>query len=514
MFKKRSVTKFAPIFGLSNKKSSLFVANYWYVSKRNYAIGNQSKQTASSIIKPVTDTKQTSSSEAPNYQKDRKEIVVETLPNGAVLATTETSTPQANISLFVRNAGTRTETVDTLGYSHLLKHLGFTRTLNRSPVRLAREFELASSQYSVSVEREVVSFKADLLSDDCLDIYTLLLDVLRPKLREYVIRESGYNVTDELHALEHCHATKVWELLHKTAFRGTGLGNPLYCPSERIPNFEFTPLENFEKFILERYMPEDLVIVSSGISPSVAKEMIAETFDDLDDKETDGDWTPPVRDPASTLPSKYHGGETLVYSEDGHHNQFALAFEGVSLSDKDWYAAQVLTKIIGKGTVAPLVGPGCNGLSSSLLSKHLFDDGSVHEFTAFSQSYSDTGIFGVYANTKPKATNEVVKKITGALNGLKNKVDAADLKRGIKQTQVAWLKQAESQSGFSDFVGRQIISGVKQPLNPLQFIKQFEVKEDDIKRVAKRILSSSPTLAVVGDLVNVPYVGDIKKSLA
>jgi len=381
-----------------------------------------------------------------------------------------------------------------------------------------------SSQYTSTLNRENVQLSSDFVYTHTPDIVTLLLDALRPKLREYIVHEIAGKVKQELNDLHTDPKKTLWEMLHKKAFRGANLGNSLFCPDDRIDEVQHLNLEKLEQFILERYVPENVVIVAAGVPHERAKRAVVDTYNELGKlaDPTPENWQAPVRDPVSSLAAKYYGGEDFCTGHLHSNNYFALGFEGVSSSDKDWYALQVLVRLLGKGTSASLVGPGHNG-NASLLGKNLVtnnSDKNVEEITAFEASYSDAGLFGVYGEVKDhhhdhnKATGNAIKTVTELLGDLKNKVDENELNRAIKQTKVCWLKSAETPRGLSDFIGKQILSGVQHPLNPDKFINKFDnISAADIQRVVKRVTASNPTLAVIGDFVNVPTIGDVRKIL-
>eukprot|EP01090_Pellita_catalonica_P021498 TRINITY_DN806_c0_g1_i1.p1 TRINITY_DN806_c0_g1~~TRINITY_DN806_c0_g1_i1.p1 ORF type:complete len:503 (+),score=81.06 TRINITY_DN806_c0_g1_i1:49-1557(+) len=439
------------------------------------------------------------------------EIEAGTTPTGIKVFAVDTPYPQANVSLFVKNAGTRTENADTLGYSHLFKHLAFTRTDFRSPVRVVREMQMATERYESSVDREYHCYSADTYSENHSDALSIIFDTMRPLLREYVITDSaGFMKADSIRA-ESDAKTVVWEALHRVAYRGTGLGNPLFCPSNFVDTVADRSVYKFEEFILDRFELDNFVLVGTGVDA----EELTDTALFLTEELREYSPLPPAGyvapEPLKFSNARFTGGEYFEYST--RHDAIGLAFEGVAQSSKDAHVLEIITNILGGGSQASLLGPGRNGASTILSAGLIKDNGAVREVSAFNQNYADSGIFGVYAEAKRGTATEAIQGIVAGLRKLSS-VGAEEVKRAVTKVQVNTQSVVDSPAAYSQFIGKQAIAGKPQSLKEYT-ASLGKVTAADVKRVAKKILSSDPVVVVSGGLTdNLPVSSEIKANLS
>ncbi len=94
-------------------------------------------------------------------------------------------------------------------------------------------------------------------------------------------------------------------------------------------------------------------------------------------------------------PAAYVGGE---YRQAASNDTYlAVGYEGVGRSHADLPAVRVLEALLGSAVSrARFSAPG-DGLTSVLRKKLLDKHAHAHEASAFNFSYSDTGLFGVFA---------------------------------------------------------------------------------------------------------------------
>ena len=83
-----------------------------------------------------------------------------------------------------------------------------------------------------------------------------------------------------------------------------------------------------------------------------------------------------------------------------------LGFEGVGYRDPDFYPLSVLSTLLG------------GGMSSRLFQEVREKRGLVYSIYSFPSSYSDTGLFGIYAGTGEKEVEELVPLICDELRKL------------------------------------------------------------------------------------------------
>eukprot|EP01116_Phalansterium_solitarium_P024827 TRINITY_DN920_c0_g1_i2.p1 TRINITY_DN920_c0_g1~~TRINITY_DN920_c0_g1_i2.p1 ORF type:complete len:306 (-),score=66.66 TRINITY_DN920_c0_g1_i2:163-1080(-) len=211
-------------------------------------------------------------SEAP---QSRPVLQESKLPNGVRVVTVASQVPVAAVGVFVE-AGSRYENLENSGTFFALKSLAFTSTLNRTALRLAREFEVLGATYSAASGREQMLYSSEVQSDKVDEVVPILADVLRPRLTEWEIRDQWHSIEEESRAVQANARTFVFEQVHAEAYRNRGLGQPNYIPESNMHQ----PSESALKQIVEQYyVPNRLVVAASGgVQHEAFAELVAKSF--------------------------------------------------------------------------------------------------------------------------------------------------------------------------------------------------------------------------------------------
>jgi len=226
--------------------------------------------------------------------------------------------------------------------------------------------------------------------------------------------------------------------------------------------------------------------------------------------ETPTTFTNTSASPAKVEPSKYTGGEVRV--PGGGNTHIALAFEGVAAKEqKDSVALAVLARLLGGGARVSRDGPGV-GLQSRLHANFVTQNSTVENALTFNLPYSDSGLFGVYAQVSGNiagAVDGIVSEISKVLSG----IDEAEVTRAklLLQTDLLTASRVDD----LHFLGQQVLSGATAVVTPEAYAKNVDaVTAGDVSRIARRVFGSRPTLAVVGDVSSVPSAESVRSLLA
>jgi len=188
--------------------------------------------------------------------------------------------------------------------------------------------------------------------------------------------------------------------------------------------------------------------------------------------------------------AKYHGGE-FRESRELEQVHLILGFRGVGLHDPDYYALSVLSNLLG------------GGMSSRLFQEIREKRGLVYSIYSFSLSYSDEGLFGVYAGTGENTTGELIPVLCNELNCVANTVDDDEVARSRVQLKAGLLMGMESTGARSEQLAQHILQ-FGRPLSVEELTQKVDAVDlAAIRRVAAKILSSEPTFAALGSLEQV-----------
>ena len=380
------------------------------------------------------------------------------------------------------DAGARCESVEHNGIAHLLEHMAFKGTRRRNALQIAEEIESVGGYLNAYTSREHTAFVARVLKEHVPLAVDILADILQhttmpddelEREREVVIQEIAqvHDTPDDL----------VFDLFQETAYPDQPLGRSILGTAESVGGFSRDAIAGY---MAEHYGAERMVVVAAGrVDHDALIALAGEAFDSL-----------PHRARGSVDPADYRGG-------DGRQNRnleqvhLVMGFNGVSYTDPDFYAQQVLATALG------------GGMSSRLFQEVREKRGLAYSVFSFASSYVDGGLFGIYAGAGDTHVGELVPVICGEIVKIAEAVREDELDRARAQLKAALLMSLESPSARCEQIGRQMLI-FGRPIPPAEIIERIEAVDGDaITRTTRRLIESGqPTITALGPVAGVePY---------
>lgn len=299
------------------------------------------------------------------------------------------------------------------------------------------------------------------------------------------------------------------EVLHEVAYNGSGLGNPLLCPQERIEKIDENTIR---AFMQEWYRPERMVIAGAGMPHEELVELVDKHFSSVPYVPVSApapapDWQPqhsstPRSIPAHLLPpsqpntmyktfaraassylypsslsspdattpfsplnlkSTYTGGHRFLVNPTSEFDHLYLAFEGVGIHDDDVYALATMQVLLGGGGSFSAGGPG-KGMYSRLYTHILNLYPQVDHCASFHHIYTDSSLFGLFASFVPdmdpdqgSAASQTLPHLVHQLSLLLySPIPASELQRAKNQLKSSLVMALESRSVEVEDLGRQV----------------------------------------------------------
>ncbi|KAK3166597.1 hypothetical protein QOZ80_1AG0047900 [Eleusine coracana subsp. coracana] len=430
----------------------------------------------------------------------RSPTMITTLPNGVRVASEDIPGPSACIGLFV-DCGSIYETPETTGVTHLLEKLAFKDTAHRSHLQIVQELELAGGNVGASAAREQMVYSYDTLKTYMPEAVEVLLDCVHNPLfsQDEVDRQLAL-AREEVQQLHKNPERFLMEALNLVGYSGA-LANPLIAPEDALARINSSTIQ---KFYHDNFTADRVVLAASGVEHQALLDFSEHLL---------SDWHKgsPVEKPKST----YVGGD-FRHKAESDMTHVALAFEvpGGWLEEKDATIMTVMQTLMGGGGSFSSGGPG-KGMHSRLYLRVLNKYHSVHSFSAFSNVYDNSGLFGIYLTTP---SDFVAKAVDVAISELiaiatPGEVTEVELKRAKNSTISSVLMNLESRVIVAEDIGRQLLTyGCRKPIDYfLQCMDDMTV--DDIMAFARKLLSSKPTMASCGDVDKVPAYDYVCKRL-
>lgn len=231
------------------------------------------------------------------------------------------------------------------------------------------------------MQRENTVYFAKSLNEDVPQCVDILSDILqRSKLEESAIERERDVILRESEEVEKQLEEVVFDHLHSTAYQHQPLGRTILGPRENIRDISRTELVNYIK---NNYTADRMVLVGAGGVPhEKLVEMADKHFSKLPST------TPQTG--AYLLSKKrpdFVGSDIRVRDDTIPTANIAIAVEGVSWNDDDYFTALVTQAIVGNYDKAMGNAPH----QGSKLSGFVHKNDLATSFMSFSTSYSDTG---------------------------------------------------------------------------------------------------------------------------
>ena len=235
--------------------------------------------------------------------------------------------------------------------------------------------------------------------------------------------------------------------------------------------------------------PGMLMVAAGNIAHDVLVAMAEKAFNALS-----------LHGNARTEPARYQGGEHRE-ERDLEQVHVLLGFPGFPFGDRDYYAASVVSTAFG------------GGMSSRLFQEVREKRGLAYAIYSFSHSYSDGGIFGIYAGTGENEAAELMPVLRDELRQLITGLSAEELARARAQLKAGLLMSMEGTTARCEQqASHMLIHG--RPLDPQELVGHIDaVDEDAVIRVVRRVLSGTPTLAALGPVGKLEAYGTFAERL-
>lgn len=460
----------------------------------------------------------------PSASRDA-ETKVTVLSNGLKVAS-EKKFGQYCIAGVAINSGSRLEECYPSGISHFIERSAFKSTNKyTSREHILEDLSHVGGTIDCQGSRDLMVYAVSVMNDHLERAVDLLGEtVLRPQFTAEEVKETANRISFELQdmAFDPERKVQLTEMIHRAAYGERTLGLPKICPEENLD--AITPGQMFN-FLKNHHTPDRMVLAGVGVDHDQLVEYAQKYFVD---KPASWIVNPNLasEQPQSIIRNKseYVGGMKVVEADLSNVSvgptplpnlaHFQLGFEVCPHLDLDEFVVVcVMNMLMGGGGSFSAGGPG-KGMFTRLFTNVLNQYHWVHSSAAHNSSYEDTGLFYIQSSSDPSQLRDLVDIVIREFNNIAHgPMYAAELARAKKQLiSMLWLNLEIRPVVFED-IARQVLStGYRR--QPKQLIEKIEkVTEEDIKRVASKMLSTNPSVACLGDVRNLPTLDYIKSKI-
>src|SRR6202171_6493353 len=402
-------------------------------------------------------------------------------PNGLTLLTEHMpGLRSVSLGIWVRR-GSRHETPALNGICHFIEHALFKGTERRTARQIATESDRLGGHLDAYTSHEITGFALKVVDTALPQAFDLLADMLaNPRFDQNdLTREQGV-IIEEMKMIGDTPDELLTELFHAAYFPDHSLGRPIEGTEQTVSSFDRTITAAFHSVA---YSPRNLVVAAAGnILHAQLAELAGTTFGDgRNDHEEVSEME---LSPRPAAPILIEGKNEL---EQAH---LIIAAPWPSAKSEDRYAASMLGTIIGGGT------------SSRLWQSIREERGLAYSIGAGGNTFTDVGMFTIYAGTSPGHLDQVVDLSLQELRrAVREPVTSEELQLAKEQAGASVLLSLESSSSRVGALARQeIIHGRR--ISPDEIIKWIElVTPEDAQRVAQSCFTTTTlALGALGNL--------------
>ena len=410
---------------------------------------------------------------------------VHSLKSGLTLITDYIDTVETVSVGMWNKVGARNEHESVNGVAHLLEHMAFKGTKTRSALDIAKEVEMVGGAVNAYTSREVTAYYMKVLKEDIGLSIDIISDILQnsafdPKELD---RERGV-ILQEIGMYLDTPDDVVFDKWQEVAYPNQPMGRSILGKSDIIKTISRDQVEGFMK---SYYRPEKMIFsVSGNFNESQVIELVEKHFQNL-----------PQGNENHSPVSVYQGGE-FRQDKDLEQVNIILGFEGVDFYSDLYYPTAVYSTVLG------------SGMSSRLFQEIREKRGLVYSISSYTSSFSDSGIFGVYAGTGQKEVMELVPVLCDQLNIDATQFTSEELQRAKAQFKSSLLMGQESTS-------RRCRSNASKYLMHKRLIPHEEiiseidkVQLEDLEKARKNILKSNMTLSSIGPIKDLESLDSVK----
>lgn len=375
------------------------------------------------------------------------------------------------VGVFVRS-GSRDEPRPQAGISHLLEHLVFKGTRDRSAFELARDLEAMGAQVDAYTTKEHTAYTLAVLPDYLPEALAILASMIQDSTfpEDQLALEKGV-VLEEILSAEDNPEDFVHERFCEEVWPRHRLRHPILGGAETVQAIDRATLADWSERV---HRGGNVIVSAAGAIGATEEEALFHAFD-----LPAGDF--PLSPSTDAAPSP---GLHLLTREGLSQEYVELGLPGVDVDHPDRFAISLLSNILG------------GGMSSRLFQRIREEQGLVYSIYSYADFHRDTGMLGTSFSSRPSHSQRALDLVAEEYRRLRaGDVDEDEIdlnKAQLLSSVVLGMEGSNKQMiriGLSEMLYGRFIP-VEEVLDRIDAIDR-----DDIVRLAERYLD--PALQTV-----------------
>jgi predicted Zn-dependent peptidase len=360
--------------------------------------------------------------------------------------------------------GSRAETDEQAGLSHLLEHLLFKGTARFASNEIDEIFDAMGAELNAGTGKETTSVYSRVIDDHLERAFDVMSDMVwAPRLDD--VDSEREVILEEIAMYEDDPQDKIFDVLGGAVFGSHPLGRAIIGRAEVVAG---TPPEEIRAFHADRYVPANIVIAAAGSVDHDALVALAR-----DRVPAGGGPVLGIAEPPLELVPRLR-----FERKDTEQYHVSLGAPGLARDDERRFALRVLDTIFG-------------GTSSSRLFQEVREKrGLAYSIYSFTGQYAGTGQIGVYVGTRAENLSAALEVVAGELERLRGEPpSAAELARAKDNLRGRMVLSLESTGARMNRLGSSLLTGVPLLSVDEAVEKVDAVTLDDVTELAAELLA-------------------------
>lgn len=356
---------------------------------------------------------------------------VSTLKNGIRVVTEAYPGETSSVGVHVE-AGSRFETAENNGVSHFLEHLMFKGSND--------------AQLNTFTSRESTVLSTNGLASETAKNLDSIAELLQTDISQDAIDAERGNILSSMP--ERSLEDAVFDRLHETAYRGHPLGRSPLGLAENIESLNKTDLDAFVK---AHYTGRRIVVSAAGNVDHAAVVKQAEAAFGSIAQDAPEDVPAPQKQPAH-----FTGSDIRIRYDSAPELHVAFGFPTAGASDADTVPLMLCQELIGAWTRSTAFGAGHHH-ENPLISK-MSTDWLGESVKMFHTTYSDTGLFGMYATLNERHVAQIMDHMFYAFTRLFYQCTEDQLEGARNRVKAKLIANHSSTEQVSHKIGTQVLT--------------------------------------------------------
>ena len=404
------------------------------------------------------------------------------LANGVRVVTSRMTHTKAVSTVFLVGAGSRYETDDEAGVSHLFEHMLFKGTPTRPrPRDISGVIESVGGTINAFTDRECTGYWFRMALPHFRRGVEVLADIIKnPLFRENDIAQEKHVVLEEIRAAYDSPGALASILLDSALWPDQALGRDIAGSAQSVEAITRSVMTDYHK---EQYVGRNFVVAVAG---NVEHDDVVDQIDQLLADLPDGN-------PRAKFPYKDNlvGPNITGSRRELEQMHLAMALKGVGLDDPRREALRILNIVLG------------GSMSSRLFEEVREKRGLAYSIGSAAHSLSDCGALDIHTGVEPSRALETTRVIVDELLKIRDGITEEELHdaREIAKGRLI-LGMEESRAVTNDLAAQELLRGrietMDERINALD-----SVTLEDVKNVARDIVvSNKMAVSAVGPSID------------